>query len=154
MKVCNMLPSCAVNCMLRATTLGLFGPLLLAQAASSTRTPPNSPPLNQTTSSTRGVGKEGDCQEVDKLPTKAFEPSGLSLRPSDGTLWAIDDNGFLAVYDSASMALMYDQIATGLDDLEGLTFGPDTDMVYLAQEFPPTIFEFNVVHRALTGRSV
>jgi uncharacterized protein YjiK len=65
-------------------------------------------------------------------------------------LYAIDDNGVMAVYDNKKLV---DSYKTGLDDLEGITFGESNDMVYLGQEFPATVLEFDVVEKKLTGRT-
>ena len=91
-----------------------------------------------------------DCITVNKIPDE-FEPSGLTYDPSRDRLYVVDDNGQIAYYNS-SMYLV-ESFDSGLDDVEGVTFAEnDYTKLYLAHEYPSTIFEFDLDARTLTGR--
>ena len=56
------------------------------------------------------------------------------------------------MYNPDSLTLL-DSFYTDLDDLEGLTFCESDSLLYLAQEYPPTIHEFDLLEKSLTGKS-
>lgn len=85
------------------------------------------------------------------LPS-GFEPSGIVWDDFTGALWAVDDEGFLArmLRDGASTS--YWDLPDTLDlgdlgletlDLEGVAVTGMTQKVYLGNEYPPMILEYN-----------
>lgn len=80
---------------------------------------------------------------MDELPDKT-EPSDLVYHPQRNLLYVVSDNGkLLGLTVDGHMKEKYK--LDGKPDLEGIAFVPSRpDFLYLGQEYPATIMEFNL----------
>lgn len=75
------------------------------------------------------------------LPS-GFEPSGIVWDDFTGALWVVDDEGQLARMLDDGTSTDYWTLSTGLD-LESVAVTGTTPKLYLGEEDPPTIREYN-----------
>ena len=84
-----------------------------------------------------------------------FEPSGIVWDDFTGALWVVDDEGQLARMLDDGTSTDYWTVSAGLD-LEGVAVTGTTPKLYLGEEDPPTIREYNSSSTAAptsTGKS-
>ena len=73
----------------------------------------------------------------------SFEPSGLVWHPRLQVLFVVHDGGTFSMIDSSGTVLQTFGLAA---DLEGVTVAdPVTDFIYLSNESPGELFEFDLI---------
>lgn len=89
---------------------------------------------------------EPNCQgkSLSRHLPRHFEPSDITVRSSDSSLFIVSDTGHLAQMDSLGRVMQTSRISKE-DDYEGITLNSKhQDLVYLGNEYPATIIEFNL----------
>ena len=98
------------------------------------------------------VGSDNPCLKI-SVP-EDYEPSGLVWHEGLDLLFVVSDEGSIGAFTHKGEVVDTWDLPQG--DVEGLTVDNPVNgsMLYVAQEFPPTLLEFSLVTHSLTGKEV